>query len=43
LTPHLAGASQESALRGADMVAADVAAFLTGAPLARCVNPGVLG
>lgn len=43
VTPHLAGASQESALRGADMVAADVAAFLTGAPLARCVNPGVLG
>ncbi|MBK8047564.1 MAG: 2-hydroxyacid dehydrogenase [Anaerolineales bacterium] len=39
LTPHIAGASQGSAQRGADDVAADVANFVAGRPLERCVNP----
>ena len=42
LTPHIAGSSRESAQRGADMVARDLAAFLTGQPVANCVNRAVL-
>lgn len=39
LTPHLAGASRETAHRAAAIVADDVARFLRGTPLAHCVNP----
>jgi D-3-phosphoglycerate dehydrogenase len=38
LTPHIAGASKESAQRGAESVAQDVANFVAGRPLAYCVN-----
>lgn len=38
LTPHIAGSSQESAQRGADLVARDVASFFAGRPLVNCVN-----
>lgn len=43
LTPHIAGASQESAQRGAESVAQDVANFLAGRPLHYCVNRKALG
>jgi len=42
LTPHIAGASQESAQRGAETVAADIANFLHNRPLRHCVNPAAL-
>jgi D-3-phosphoglycerate dehydrogenase len=42
LTPHVAGASRGSAERGAEDVVLDVANWLRGEPLARCVN-GVRG
>lgn len=38
VTPHIAGASQASAERGADQVAEDIANFAAGRPLLRCVN-----
>ncbi|CAN5746208.1 2-hydroxyacid dehydrogenase [soil metagenome] len=38
LTPHIAGASKESAERGAELVAQDIANFVAGRPLASCVN-----
>jgi D-3-phosphoglycerate dehydrogenase len=38
LTPHIAGASQGSAHRGAEDVVRDVANFMAGRPLAHCVN-----
>lgn len=41
LTPHIAGASKESAQRGAETVAQDIANFVTGQPLINCVNPMV--
>ncbi len=43
LTPHIAGASKESAQRGAQIVAQDVANFVAGRPLAYCVNAAALG
>jgi len=42
LTPHIAGSSQESALRGVEMVAREIADFFNGKPLEHCVNPIVL-
>jgi D-3-phosphoglycerate dehydrogenase len=42
VTPHIAGASKESAERGIESVAADIAAFLAGRPLASCVNAAAL-
>ena len=42
LTPHIAGSSRESAERGAQIVANDIAAFFAGLPLAHCVNRTVL-
>lgn len=42
ITPHVAGASRETAQKAARIVAADVARFLDGAPLAHCANPEVL-
>jgi D-3-phosphoglycerate dehydrogenase len=38
LTPHIAGASQESAQRGAETVAQEIANFVSGRPLNHCVN-----
>ncbi|MBB6351474.1 2-hydroxyacid dehydrogenase [Nonomuraea muscovyensis] len=39
MTPHLAGASKETAVKAARIVAADVARYLRGEPLAHCANP----
>jgi len=41
LTPHLAGASQQTAVQAATIVAADVARFLTGEQPHFVANPGV--
>ncbi len=38
LTPHLAGASKQTAVRAAEMLAADAGRFLAGEPLAHCAN-----
>lgn len=43
LTPHLAGASRETAHNAARITAAEVARYLRGEPLAHCVNPDALG
>jgi D-3-phosphoglycerate dehydrogenase len=43
VTPHLAGNTREAAERGAEMVAEDIARFLSGAPLLRCLNARALG
>lgn len=42
MTPHLAGASKETAYNAASIVAAETARFLAGEPLAHCANPEVL-
>lgn len=42
LTPHLAGASKQTAANAAHILAADVARYLAGEPLAHCANPSVL-
>jgi phosphoglycerate dehydrogenase-like enzyme len=42
VTPHIAGASQGAARRGAATVAQDVANFFAGRPLQYCVNRQVL-
>lgn len=42
VTPHIAGASQEAARRGATIVAQDVANFFAAKPLHFCVNREVL-
>ena len=42
LTPHLAGASKETALRAAGLLAADVRRHLADEPLVHCANPTVL-
>ncbi len=42
VTPHIAGASKDSAERGAEQVVRDVVHFFTGQPLEFCVNPAVL-
>lgn len=42
MTPHLAGASKETAAKAAGIVAADVARYLRGEPLAHCANPEAL-
>ncbi|MEV0597107.1 2-hydroxyacid dehydrogenase [Nonomuraea cavernae] len=39
MTPHLAGASKETAIKAARIVAADVARYVRGEPLAHCANP----
>lgn len=43
MTPHLAGASKETAMKAARIVAGDVGRYLRGEPLAHCVNPDALG
>jgi len=42
VSPHLAGATRQTALRAADIVAADVADFLAGTVPAHVANPAVL-
>jgi D-3-phosphoglycerate dehydrogenase len=42
LTPHIAGASRESAQRGAGAVAREIANFIQGQPLISCVNAAAL-
>jgi D-3-phosphoglycerate dehydrogenase len=39
MTPHLAGASKQTAVKAAGIVAADVARYVRGEPLAHCANP----
>ncbi|PZG19719.1 hydroxyacid dehydrogenase [Nonomuraea aridisoli] len=39
MTPHLAGASKETAMKAASIVAADVARYVRGEPLAHLANP----
>ena len=41
LTPHLAGASKQTAANAARMVATDAGRFLSGRPLLHCANPDV--
>ncbi|MEV0144344.1 MULTISPECIES: 2-hydroxyacid dehydrogenase [unclassified Nonomuraea] len=41
MTPHLAGASKETAVKAARIVAADVARYVRGEPLAHCANPSL--
>jgi D-3-phosphoglycerate dehydrogenase len=41
MTPHLAGASKETAIKAAGIVAADVARYVRGEPLAHCANPAL--
>jgi D-3-phosphoglycerate dehydrogenase / 2-oxoglutarate reductase len=42
ITPHVAGASRQTADKAARIVAGDVGRFLRGEPLAHCANPEVL-
>jgi D-3-phosphoglycerate dehydrogenase len=42
MTPHLAGASKQSAANAARIVADEVARYLRGEPQAHCANPAVL-
>ncbi len=42
MTPHLAGASKETAAKAATIVAADVARYVRGEPLLHCANPEVI-
>ena len=42
MTPHLAGASRQTAQKAASIVAADVRRHLAGDPLEHCANPEVL-
>lgn len=39
MTPHLAGASKETAVKAAQIVAGDVGRYLRGEPLSHCANP----
>ncbi|MEU6250411.1 2-hydroxyacid dehydrogenase [Glycomyces sp. NPDC047010] len=43
MTPHLAGASRETAHNAAAITADETARFLAGAPLLHCQNPDALG
>ncbi|MDL4775835.1 2-hydroxyacid dehydrogenase [Actinomadura xylanilytica] len=42
MTPHLAGASKQTAANAADIIAADVRRYLDGAAPVHCANPEVL-
>jgi D-3-phosphoglycerate dehydrogenase len=42
MTPHLAGASKQTAIKAVRIVAGDVGRFLRGEPLAHCANPNAL-
>jgi D-3-phosphoglycerate dehydrogenase len=41
VTPHIAGASKQTAERGAHQIAEQIANFLEGRPVTACVNPEV--
>jgi phosphoglycerate dehydrogenase-like enzyme len=41
-TPHVAGASKETAAKAAQIVAGDVGRYLRGEPLTHCANPTAL-
>jgi D-3-phosphoglycerate dehydrogenase len=41
MTPHLAGASRQTAVNAARIVAGEVGRYLRGEPLAHCANPAV--
>ncbi|WP_410813197.1 2-hydroxyacid dehydrogenase [Micromonospora sp. 067-2] len=41
MTPHLAGASRQTAENAARIIAAEAGRYLRGEPLAHCANPGV--
>jgi D-3-phosphoglycerate dehydrogenase len=42
LTPHLGGATRETLLQGAEMIAEEIGRFAAGEPLVNVVNrPGV--
>lgn len=43
MTPHLGGASKQTAVNAARIVAVDVRNYLRGQPLAYCANPEALG
>ncbi|WP_427006206.1 2-hydroxyacid dehydrogenase [Pseudarthrobacter sp. H2] len=42
MTPHLAGASKQTAAKAATIIAGDVGRYLRGEPLAHCANPDAL-
>ena len=42
MTPHLAGASKQTAAKAAQILAVDVARYLRGQPLLHCANPDAL-
>lgn len=39
MTPHLAGASKQTALKAAQIIASDVSRYLRGKPLNHLANP----
>lgn len=41
LSPHLAGASQKTAIAGARIIAEEIGRFVQGEPLHHCLNPSV--
>jgi D-3-phosphoglycerate dehydrogenase len=43
LTPHIGGATHETLLRGAQMVAAEIERFASGAPLVNVINREAVG
>jgi D-3-phosphoglycerate dehydrogenase len=43
MTPHIAGASRETAQKAARIVAAEVGRYVRGEPLAYCTNPDAVG
>jgi D-3-phosphoglycerate dehydrogenase len=43
MTPHLAGASRQTAINAARIVASEVGRYVRGQPLRFCANPAVTG
>jgi D-3-phosphoglycerate dehydrogenase / 2-oxoglutarate reductase len=39
LTPHVGGATHETLVQGAEMIAAEVTSFAAGRPLTNVINP----
>ncbi len=42
MTPHIGGATHETLLQGAEMIAAEIARFARGEPLLNVYNPSVV-
>jgi D-3-phosphoglycerate dehydrogenase len=42
MTPHIGGATDETLLQGAEMIAAEIARFARGEPLLNVYNPSVV-